>query len=85
MAYFDYHCEKCGKDFEIQCGINDDRSNVKCGHCGSKKVQRAFDSIYLPKKGGGEAAAGSSIGYRGRGSGASACGSCSSGNCSTCG
>lgn len=81
MAYFDYNCEKCGKAFEIQCGINDDRSNVKCAHCGSKKVQRAFDSIYLPKKSGGDAGAG----YGGRGAGGSSCSSCSSGNCATCG
>ena len=83
MAYFDYYCEDCKKNFEIQCGINDDRSNVACTDCGGKNVQRVFDSVYLPKKVGGDPEH-KSIGYQGRGS-KSACASCTSGNCSTCG
>jgi putative FmdB family regulatory protein len=82
MAYYDYVCEKCGKQFEIQCGINDDRSNVKCTHCKSKKVQRLFNGIQLGVK--SEEPSGSKIGYRGRGS-KHGCASCSSKNCSTCG
>ena len=83
MAYFDYHCDKCGKQFEIQCGINDDRSSVACPHCKSRKVQRLFNGIYMASKSSGGDPA-SSIGYRGRGA-RSGCSTCSSGNCSTCG
>jgi putative FmdB family regulatory protein len=84
MAYFDYTCEKCNKPFEIQCGINDDRSNVKCPHCKSNKVQRLFNSIQLGAKSEEQAPTGSKIGYRGRGS-KNACAGCASKNCSSCG
>jgi len=50
MAYYDYFCDKCKKPFEVQCGINDDRSWVRCEKCGGDKVRRVFDSILVPKK-----------------------------------
>ncbi len=77
MAYYDYYCDKCKKQFEIQCSISDDRSWVKCEYCGSGKVRRIYDSILVPKKSGG----GSS--YAGASSGGG-CSSCSSHNCSSC-
>ena len=77
MPYLDYYCEKCETQFEIQCGLNDDRTNVKCPDCKDKKVQRVFDTIYLPSKKG--------KGGGGGGGGKSSCSSCSSGNCSSCG
>jgi putative FmdB family regulatory protein len=77
MAYYDYFCDKCKKPFEIQCGINDDRSGVRCGHCDSDKIRRVFDSILVPKKvGSGKKAAAAS--------GGSSCSSCASHNCGSC-
>jgi putative FmdB family regulatory protein len=81
MAWFDYYCEKCDKKFEIQRGINEDRSDVACPRCKGKKVQRMFDSIYLPKKGGTSDGMGGDFGG---GGGGSSCSSCSGGNCSPC-
>ena len=78
MAYYDYFCDKCKKPFEIQCGINDDRSRVKCTECGGKKVRRMFDSIHVPKKssGGGKRAPSAST--------SGACSSCATHNCGSC-
>lgn len=72
MAWFDYHCDKCEKQFEIQCGMNDDRDNIKCPDC-ECVARRIFTSILIPKKGGGTAPRPKSN-----------CSSCSSRNCSTC-
>ncbi len=39
MATYDYHCEKCNKDFELEISINDyDKVKDKqtCSNCGSK-------------------------------------------------
>ena len=76
MAYFDYFCDKCEKEFEIQCSINADRSNVTCPDCGGAEVRRVFSSIYVPKKGG--SGGGASAG------GGSSCTSCSTHNCGSC-
>lgn len=73
MPWFDYQCNACDTTFEIQCGLNDDRSNIACPDCGAGDVRRVYSTIYLPKKAG---AASASSGK---------CASCSSGNCASCG
>ncbi|MEW5944775.1 MAG: zinc ribbon domain-containing protein [bacterium] len=82
MPYYDYVCGECGSAFEIQCGINDDRSGVRCAECGSGKVERNFGTIYLPKKGKARAGGG---GFGSPPGGGSSCSTCTSGTCSTCG
>ena len=78
MAYYDYFCDKCKKPFEVQCGINDDRSWVRCERCGGDKVRRMFDSILVPKKTGSGKKSASGA------SGGSSCSSCASHNCGSC-
>lgn len=77
MAYFDYYCDKCEKQFEIQCGMSDDRSNVSCTECGGHDVRRVFTSIVMAKKSGGSSV---TVG----GGGGSSCSSCASKNCGSC-
>lgn len=73
MPYYDFYCEKCGHEFEELLGVNDDRSNIKCPQCKSKKVQRNFGNISMGvSKGTGSSSACSSCDEPG-------CGSCSSG------
>ncbi|HOX28553.1 MAG TPA: zinc ribbon domain-containing protein [bacterium] len=76
MAYFDYYCDKCEKQFEIQAPISDDRKWVKCPDCEGKNVRRVYSSIVVPKK-----SSGSSGGSHGGGS----CASCRTHNCGSCG
>ncbi len=73
MPYYDYCCEKCGKEFEIFAGINDPRDDVRCEACGGG-ARRLFDSIVTAKKSGS-----------GGSSSASSCSTCSTRNCSSCG
>jgi len=82
MPCYDYKCGECGESFEIICGINDDRSGIKCTKCGSDKVERNFGSVYLPKK--AKAKGGGDMGSSGMG-GSKSCSTCSATSCATCG
>jgi putative FmdB family regulatory protein len=45
MPWYDFHCEECGLNFEKFMGIDDDRTNLDCPNCSSKKVVRDYSSI----------------------------------------
>jgi putative FmdB family regulatory protein len=76
MPIFEYDCGKCQANFEILVFRSDEA--VNCPQCGAADVERRM-SVFGFKSGGDKGAASSRMG-----SGASACGSCSGGNCSTC-
>lgn len=40
MPVYVFGCDECGHQQEETMRISDDRSNVKCGKCGAKTVQR---------------------------------------------
>ncbi|QPJ66229.1 MAG: zinc ribbon domain-containing protein [Candidatus Nitrohelix vancouverensis] len=41
MPHYDYTCEKCKKDFEVEMKISEvDKKKISCSHCGSAKVSR---------------------------------------------
>ena len=73
MPIYEYHCEKCDKDFEVLVLRSNEK--VTCPACDSKKVSRLM-SGFAHKTDGGPMVSSSS--------GGSACSSCSSGNCSSC-
>lgn len=45
MPIYDFHCDDCDSDFEVDYPIDDDRGNLECPKCESKNVLRIFTSI----------------------------------------
>ena len=77
MPIFEYHCAKCGNDFEELVFKRDEK--VPCPRCGSKKVGKQMSTF---ARGGGSDGGGDTGGSSG--GGGHSCGSCSGGSCSTC-
>ena len=65
MPIYEYHCEKCGHDFECLLFRSDDQPD--CPDCSSKKVKRQMSACGFVSKGSGGATVSKSAG-------ASACG-----------
>ncbi len=74
MPIFEFHCNACDQNFEkLVFGSDPD---VECPHCGQKRVEKLMSACNA--KVGMKMTAASSP------KGGAACGSCSSGSCSTC-
>jgi len=71
MPIYEYHCAKCGCDFEEL--VTSSSAKITCPQCGGKKVGKLM-SVFAHQSGG-----------EFRSSGGSSCSGCSSSNCSTCG
>lgn len=41
MPVYEYHCDKCGKDFDLFVRSASQRSEPECPRCGSAKVKKA--------------------------------------------
>ncbi|MCB9482066.1 MAG: zinc ribbon domain-containing protein [Desulfobacteraceae bacterium] len=80
MPIYEYHCEKCNINFETLVMAGE---TPQCTKCGSTEVTRLMSACGFVSKGassgGGEAPTLRSS------AGSSACSSCTSGNCSSCG
>ncbi len=47
MPHYEYHCEKCGKDFEKFLTIHEaETEKVKCPSCGSTRIEQKFSSFF---------------------------------------
>jgi putative FmdB family regulatory protein len=42
MPVYEYHCEECGKNFDLFIRSTTQRGEPKCPHCGSKKAKKAI-------------------------------------------
>ena len=73
MPIYEYHCEKCDKNFECLI-IGSDKP--ECTICSSKKVTKLMSACGFVSKGGDGATVSSAAG--------SSCGSCSAGSCAGC-
>jgi putative FmdB family regulatory protein len=71
MPLYEYHCPKCGCDFEEL--VSSSAVKVACPECGAKKVNKLM-SLFAHKSGG-----------KFSGTSGSGCSGCTSSNCSTCG
>ncbi|MDY6880035.1 MAG: zinc ribbon domain-containing protein [Desulfatiglans sp.] len=71
MPIYEYKCSNCSEEFEILLFRSDEK--VNCPACNGDNVKRLMSSAAFKS---GDSFTPSS--------GSSACGSCSSGNCSTC-
>lgn len=72
MPLYEYCCQECGKKFEILRSFSQADAQTQCESCGSSEVKRLMSVVTA-------FSAGSSLG------GSNHCGSCASGNCSSCG
>ena len=46
MPTYDFHCEKCGKEFSRNLSFEEfDRRKVKCPHCKSERVRAMVLSV----------------------------------------
>ena len=77
MPIFEYHCAKCGNEFEELVFNRDEK--VPCPKCASRKVGKRMSVFARGAGGGGD---GGDIGASS--GGGHSCGSCSGGSCSTC-
>ncbi|MEE8540248.1 MAG: zinc ribbon domain-containing protein [Desulfobacterales bacterium] len=72
MPIYEYHCAKCGQDFECLIFGNE---KPQCDSCNSRKVKRLMSACgFISKGGSGETVSSS----------ASSCGSCSASSCAGC-
>ena len=44
MPIYEYKCEECGKKTEIFIKSKDDKENLACKHCGSKKLKKLISA-----------------------------------------
>ena len=72
MPIYEYHCEKCDKNFECLI-IGSDKP--ECTTCRSKKVTKLMSACGFVSKGGGQTVSSSA---------GSSCSSCSAGSCAGC-
>ncbi|MEK6564138.1 MAG: zinc ribbon domain-containing protein [Candidatus Omnitrophota bacterium] len=71
MPIYEYHCDKCGRDFEYF--LRGQSEKVVCLACNSEKISRKVSAFAFYSKGSsGPAVSGSS------------CAGCVGSNCSTC-
>lgn len=75
MPIYEYHCEKCGQDFE--CLIFKTDAKPHCSSCNSPKVNRLMSACGFVSKGaGGETVSASAS--------SSSCGGCTASSCAGC-
>ncbi len=49
MAYYDYECKSCHKQFSVSQTFqeHDKHREVRCPDCGSKKVERTVHDVHV--------------------------------------
>ncbi|HDZ19843.1 MAG TPA: zinc ribbon domain-containing protein [Phycisphaerae bacterium] len=53
MPVYEFHCESCGKQFELL--VRSSRERASCEHCGSRKLRRLL-STFAARVGGASSA-----------------------------
>jgi putative FmdB family regulatory protein len=48
MPTYEYHCEKCGKDFSLILSLSEHEQKQKCPYCKSQKITQQV-STFIPK------------------------------------
>ncbi|MEI8349573.1 MAG: zinc ribbon domain-containing protein [Candidatus Omnitrophota bacterium] len=71
MPLYAYYCKKCSEKFDLLLGMSQEKTELKCPACKSKKIEKVF----APFRVGGSSSEKNS---------SSKCGSCSGGSCSGC-
>lgn len=71
MPIYEFRCGNCGKRIEKLCSVGESGQNLQCPHCGKPGLDRVMSSFSAAGLDGGRSS--------------TSCGSCRSGNCSSCG
>lgn len=72
MPIYEYKCKECSTKFELMRSFSEADAPSKCPNCGAEQTQRQLSLVNA-------FSAGKSL------TSSNSCGSCSSGNCSSCG
>lgn len=56
MPIYEYHCLKCGEDFEELLSSSSDPENMSCRSCGSRRVRRLLSAFAVGGNGANAAA-----------------------------
>lgn len=73
MPIYEYYCEDCHKKFDAMRPMSKADAPIECEHCHSRRTSRQLSTFATP-------------GQRGESGGSrSACASCSSHTCTSCG
>ncbi|MFH1771265.1 MAG: zinc ribbon domain-containing protein [Candidatus Omnitrophota bacterium] len=45
MPVYTFICKDCGEKFDLLIGVTSEDAELKCGKCGSKKVEKVFSNF----------------------------------------
>ena len=76
MPIYEFHCEKCGRDFEELVRGGGSRPKVACPRCGGRKCHKLMSASRFISKGADGTTVSSSAGGCGGCAGGSACATC---------
>lgn len=51
MPVYEYRCKDCGKTSGFLEGVGKGETEIKCRHCGSAALEKAFSVVNVPKSG----------------------------------
>jgi len=49
MPIYEYKCKSCGKINEFLVGVVQEKAEIACKHCGSKKLDKIFSRSFVSK------------------------------------
>jgi len=49
MPIYEYQCRDCKKVSEFLVGVNQNKSEIICGYCGSKKLEKMMSAGFVGK------------------------------------
>ncbi len=47
MPIYEYKCKDCDKISEFLIGVGQEKVEIKCGSCGSKKLEKIFSQSFI--------------------------------------
>ena len=47
MPIYEYKCRDCGKVSEFLVGVGQEKAEIKCSSCGSKKLEKIFSQSVI--------------------------------------
>ena len=51
MPIYEYRCRNCGQISELLIGVGQGTEEIKCAHCGSKKLDKIMSQSFIATDG----------------------------------
>ncbi len=51
MPVYSYICKECGERFDLLVGVTSEKVEIKCKKCGSKNIERTFETFSIGASG----------------------------------